>query len=681
MREEKTEAFDDFGRTTAKAFCSMSLELKNDDDYVAGALHAASVSSSSSSSSLYSCPAHLVTHYLAKRLVILNTNTRIFPNCSTKWVMEEAGRLVGAILEMQKRICFCESIFRHLIRLKAEEENLALVEYGIHSGTRGRGKTKAKRMRMSRQEQQQQEEDIEERKHTMLSPIIAWCLSRAGILCFKADYLSTLNKEQLRVVAKQLLPKKEEMLEEVERGSHHHHHHPYPLGEILAFLVQYAGGFNRFGKMEEERSGDFGCHHEDEDDDGSLQVIDFVRDTWRGGACVTGDLAWDCSASPERKTKKEREERCVEYLDAALRMTEGAFTPALLSSFWMNEVCFYLCDSSDKENHRSENCPGIIPDAFKKICCFILPKVAVDDLKLVLEKTLTARNNSFKVEWTGYCIGTFLEARKEEGEQLQALFLSLGRRAIEELNARLFSDVILCNQKSYELVSPAASSARSFQLWLKGFLQGQLKQQNSSGFIQARVTQFVLKVFNDFVPNQAPEMLRVHKEVMKTLDGLNESYVRDYCNLVQCRLNDFHDSSKPTITEEGRQEVVRQMEAFRNGNNRIGNSVLIKARMWRQSWWCNVVVPALLERPEGEKEQELREKYIEALVSEKLLVAKDLSDFRKACGIKGNAPKSETKTRFSVIDQTCPFCCLSMSVSEKEFARHIGNCMGSFDDF
>ena len=124
-----------------------------------------------------------------------------------------------------------------------------------------------------------------------------------------------------------------------------------------------------------------------------------------------------------------------------------------------------------------------------------------------------------------------------------------------------------------------------------------------------------------------------------------------------------------------------QMEAFRNGNNRIGNSVLIKARMWRQSWWCNVVVPALLERPEGEKEQELREKYIEALVSEKLLVAKDLSDFRKACGIKGNAPKSETKTRFSVIDQTCPFCCLSMSVSEKEFARHIGNCMGSFDDF
>ena len=268
-----------------------------------------------------------------------------------------------------------------------------------------------------------------------------------------------------------------------------------------------------------ELSGDLGDGEGAEND--NVRALNALRELWRTAPPGQGPV-----------------------VEAALAATEEeAFPRPLFNSFWVNELDHCFRAGGEKLEWQT-------PSTFQRICKKVLPG-ASQELLPVLRRALAACGSRTELEGIAFCVSIVLE--KSDARALQDLFFEMGSGAIQSGAASILSNVLLCNQIALELLPTASGEDENFKSWLTDYLQRQVNGCKSSdlGFNSAKLTQMILKVFTDFVPQESPKMLMIHKEVMKVLDGLNESYVRDYCNLVQARLNDF-------------QIPDRQMKAFRS---------------------------------------------------------------------------------------------------------------------
>ncbi|UPQ99275.1 hypothetical protein HOP50_03g25820 [Chloropicon primus] len=268
-----------------------------------------------------------------------------------------------------------------------------------------------------------------------------------------------------------------------------------------------------------ELSGDLGDGEGAEND--HLRALNALRELWR-------------TAPPGRGPAVE----------AALAATEEeTFPRPLFNLFWANELnhCFQA---------GGEMLAWQTPSTFQRICKKVLPG-ASEELLPILRRALAACGSRTDLEGIAFCVSIMLE--KSDARALQDLFFGMGAGAIQSGATSILSNVLLCNQIALELLPTASGEGENFKSWLTDYLQRQVNGCKSSalGFNSAKLTQMILKVFTEFVPQESPKTLMIHKEVMKMLDGLNESYVRDYCNLVQARLHDFEIPD-------------RQMKAFRS---------------------------------------------------------------------------------------------------------------------
>jgi hypothetical protein len=344
----------------------------------------------------------------------------------------------------------------------------------------------------------------EEEQKDNLHPALIWPLSEAGLLSFHFDYLLALDRESLHRLAGQLLTCDENS--KAMGGKH-----AQIIGKILRFVVEAATTTT---------STTDACER-------SLQILGDLRKLWSSSACTFA-------------------------LACAIHATKCVFPAAFFSSFWMNEVKCHLLEQEEEENSKEQR-GRRIPEALEKMCEQILPGVLVGDFCTALKDVMASEGAQSKLECVAHCIRVFSDMQVENSKELQLLFFELGSEAFGSSDAVLLSNILLSNQKSIEVSADSSSDSGLFRRWLRDYMQSQIDRckASASGYNPARVTQFILKVFNEFVPTESPAMLLAHKEVMKTLSGLNDLYVRDYCNLVQARLNDFDQVDIPGIMKKG----------------------------------------------------------------------------------------------------------------------------------
>ena len=542
------------------------------DDLVDRAVAAASARTRGDPSS-HSCSAREATKYIAKCLLELSACTQMSDS-----LLKEVDCVIQATVVLQHRRQFCESTFRHTILPHSNASSLGKYGLSLEHG---------------------QEECI-------LHPTVIWSLSEAGLLSFHFDYLLVVDGEFLRRLAHQLLA-----CEENIKGGALGGKYAQVVGKILRFVVEAAATTTSILSVGERRplvsgSSMVACER-------SLQILGDLRELWSGRASA---------------------------LTCAVHATKSAFSAVSFSSFWMNEMkCHLLGLATDQpvegaqagmeESKRQERV--VISEALEKMCELVFPGVLVEHFCKALRDVMVSKGAQPKLDCVAHCIRVFSDMQVENSKDLQLLFFELGSEAFSSSDAVLLSNVLLSNQKSIEVL--AASDSGLFRRWLKDFMQNQIDRckASASGYNPARVTQFILKVFNEFVPTESPSMLLAHKEVMKTLNGLNDLYVRDYCNLVQARLNDFNQVEIPGITEEGIKEVARQESAFCNNDFEVPDSVVLKARMWTPTWWKRTILPVLKMPPETKRGQILRGQYMEALVRKELLPESVLTKYKEAC--------------------------------------------------
>jgi len=240
----------------------------------------------------------------------------------------------------------------------------------------------------------------------------------------------------------------------------------------------------------------------------SLEALNAVRGLWR---------------EPGRDRRAYR-------LLSALDATRSAFPEPLHRSFWANELRHLLLSGEG-----AEAAVGVL-DA---VCREVLPSAAPECLS-VLRAAIAGAPGRDEVAMAARAAAVAMET-PEGSSRVEEILEDLGAAALESRDARVLSNVLLCSQFSHALRPATTGEGGDFRAWLAGYLQRQVdrRRESPSGFNSATTTQFLLKVFGSFVPHEPPETLMLHKEVVKVVDGLNESYVRDYVNLVQARLSDF----------------------------------------------------------------------------------------------------------------------------------------------
>ena len=264
----------------------------------------------------------------------------------------------------------------------------------------------------------------------------------------------------------------------------------------------------------------------------SLSLLRALRAAWRGGG-------------PAAEARRRLESAANASHVACAR---DPATHSQWAAFWLDEIASTLTDPTPRSllwNGVGEGRDGKEvkegkegKDALGRLCGRAAAAATPEAMHRFVAALVRVSGEAqapppVPVEWMACVLQAALEAGQgAQGEAVEAAAVSVGCTAVTGADAQAIARLVAGMQRT---------GRPNFRGWLRGWMVSLIAHARADprGFNGACLTQLFLKAFRSLVPTEPAQALLDHKEVLKSLEAMTDSYVLEYVHLVACRLKDF----------------------------------------------------------------------------------------------------------------------------------------------